>query len=406
MVVVTRRALIALVLLLVAGLVGAPRPTTTVAASASGSVASWCRGGTSIADLTRMFDGDPARIVGADYPRTLALPDGRVLWTFQDPVVTPPGGDLRNLHNAAVVQTDNCFEFLRSGTTSNPRPWLLDAETTTERAWFWPLDMTLSADERTVFVFLAQMFEDGDDVYLNAATPNSVVVVTLDAATLAVTGGPFTPSWGVLSGADRTLYGWSAETAGNHTYLFGHCHRQFGFDDNPFLGGLIHDTSCTREVRLARVPRGDVFAQLEYWTGSGWSTSRTAARPLFDTGRVGLSQPSQFQFVNGRWLATTKVDDWWGQFLIIDEADKVTGPWRQRAVVAVSPKCPTDQCNTYFSSFVDDPSREADDPVVISLSHNRWDGIPRAEIYRPSYLTIAPPPHEIALADRCSLQQC
>ncbi|MEL6890737.1 MAG: hypothetical protein AAFP84_04020 [Actinomycetota bacterium] len=380
------------------------------AAPPAGSVATWCRNGHGPAELDRMFDGDPGGIVGADYPRTLALPDGRVLWTFQDPIVRDTAGALHNLHNIGIVQDGACFDLLRSGTSAAPAPWLLATQTIPERAWFWPLDMTLSADGTTVHVFLAQMFEDDDGTYLNRATPNSVVVVDVDATTLGVRGGPSTPPWGGLA-SDPTLFGWSVETAGNHTYLFGHCHRQFGFD--PFFDDVfIHDTSCTKQIRLARVPRGGVFATPEYWTGTAWSRDRAAARSLLPTERVNVTQPTQFQFVNGRWMATTKVDDWFGQWIVIDQANKVTGPWRQTerrfAGLQCDPDPPGDDgpvCTNYFSSFVDDPTRTTADPVVISLSHNLWSGEP-SSLYRPTYEAIDPPVATAALADRCALDQC
>lgn len=378
-------------------------------ASTAGAVASWCQSGSGVDPLNRMFDGDPAGFIGADYQRTLALPDGRVLWTFQDPTVFASGGAIVNLHNAAVVQDGNCFEFLRSGSAANPRSWLLPDLTDPGRTWFWPMSSVLSADERTVHVFLAQMRERSDDGYLVETEPLSVVVVDLDATTLAVTGGPATPSWGVPGAGDRTLYGWSAETAGNHTYLLGHCHRQFGYD--PFFNDtFIHDSACTREVRLARIPRGDVFAALEYWTGSAWSTNRFAARPLLTTTRGNITNPSQLQYVDGRWMAVTKIDDWWGDWIAVDQAERITGPWRQTAWIRAIPKCaptPPDDpgCNTYFASFADDPTRSAGDPVTVSLSHNLWSGQP-SSLYRPTYFTIDAPPLALAIADRCSLDQC
>jgi len=378
-------------------------------ASTTGAVASWCQAGSGVEPLNRMFDGDPGGIIGADYQRTLALPDGRVLWTFQDPLVRASGGQIVNLHNGAVVQDGNCFEFLRSGTASDPGAWLLPEFTNPTRTWFWPMASTLSADERTVHVFLAQMQERSDEGYLVETEPLGVVVVDLDAATLAVAGGPFVPSWGTPNSGDRTLYGWSAETAGNHTYLLGHCHRQFGYD--PFFNdSFIHDSACTSEVRLARIPRGDVFAPLEYWTGSSWSTNRFSATALLLTSRGRIANPSQLQYVNGRWMAATKIDDWWGDWIAIDHADQITGPWRQTAWIRAIPKCsptlPNDfGCNTYFASFVDDPERTASDPVTVSLSHNLWSGEP-SSLYRPTYFTIDPPDAEFALGDRCSLDQC
>jgi len=385
-----------------------PPSNGLLTASSTGSVASWCHSASGTDLLNQMFDGDPAGIIGSDYQRTLALPDGRVLWTFQDPLVYASDGQIVNLHNAAVVQNGNCFEFLRSGTAADPQAWLLADLTDTGKTWFWPMASTLNADEDTVHVFLAQMRERSADGYLVETEPLGVVIVNLDATSFALTGGPFVPSWGTPNSGDRTLYGWSVEAAGNHTYLLGHCHRQFGYD--PFFNDtFIHDSACAREVRLARVPRGDVFAPLEYWTGTGWSTNRFTATALLDTSRGNVTNPSQLQYVNGQWIAATKIDDWWSDQIVIDQANKVTGPWRQTASIQAIPKCaatPIDfGCNTYFASFVDDPARDSADPVILSLSHNLWSGEP-SSLYRPTYFTIDPPAAKFALADRCSLDEC
>lgn len=37
-----------------------------------------------------MFDTEPGGIIDADYPRTLVLPNGNVLWTFRDAQVRTP----------------------------------------------------------------------------------------------------------------------------------------------------------------------------------------------------------------------------------------------------------------------------------------------------------------------------
>src|SRR5262245_29025738 len=43
-------------------------------------------------------------VVGADYQRTIQLPDGRVLWLFQDAFISTPRGTPTLVHNAALVQ--------------------------------------------------------------------------------------------------------------------------------------------------------------------------------------------------------------------------------------------------------------------------------------------------------------
>ena len=86
-----------------------------------------------------------------------------------------------------------------------------------------------------------------------------------------------------------SLYGWSIASDRHVTYLFAHCHRQFGFG---FLG---HDP-CTAEVRVARVPRGDLDAVPRYWDGRGWvgrPGSRRRRRAVRRTGRRGAGSSTR-----------------------------------------------------------------------------------------------------------------
>ena len=75
-------------------------------------------------DLTRLFDSEPANIIGADYQRATQIDEDTTLWTFQDAEVRIPGGGSRVVHNVGAVQEGNCFTFLMSGGRTDPQPWL------------------------------------------------------------------------------------------------------------------------------------------------------------------------------------------------------------------------------------------------------------------------------------------
>lgn len=349
-----------------------------------------CLTHTGAEQLDTMFDTEPGGVIGADYQRATELPNGNVLWTFQDAEVRLPNGTSRPVHNIGMMQVGNCFSVLMSGTESDPQSWLFPQQTTPFSHWYWPLDATVGADGR-VHVFAAEMYERGPG-YLTRTEPTSTAVATIDLA-----------SWHVVSEQPATnpssnLYGWSVAHDGHWTYLYAQCHRQFGFD--PFFTVLAHDQSCSNIVTVGRVPLGQVFAQPSYWTGSSWSSNAELAVPVIDpTGR--LASATDVVRHNNRWMAVTKVDDWFGSQVVIEEAARATGPFHRIATLTPVPKCPLD-CNTYYASWV--PSAD-DNVMVFGLSSNRWDGIATG-VYRPGYATIVAPAYQMSSADRCSLGYC
>ena len=154
--------------------------------------------------LDGLFTREPGGVIGADYQRATPLPDGRVLWTFQDAEVRLPGGGTRLVHNIGMVQDGACFEVLMGGTDADPQPWLFANDTTPFFRWFWPLGAEVGVGGN-VYVFAAEMYERGPG-YLTRTEPTSTVVAVVDANTLEVrsTARP--------GDASASLYGFSIES--------------------------------------------------------------------------------------------------------------------------------------------------------------------------------------------------
>lgn len=138
--------------------VAGPAPTQAAPGRAPLVAEPVCLADTGPDQLDTMFDTEPGGVIGADYQRAAPLPDGNVLWTFQDAEVRLPNGTRRLVHNIGIMQTGSCFRVLMSGTTDDPQPWLFPNQTTPFAHWYWPLDATVGADER-VHVFAAEMYE-------------------------------------------------------------------------------------------------------------------------------------------------------------------------------------------------------------------------------------------------------
>lgn len=369
-----------------------------------------CVGTTSPDDLTGLFDLEPDGLLAADYQRALRLPDGRILWTFQDasirivpeeePAPTPPpqpGGPAepeepteRIVHNAALVQSGTCFERLGGGPEHDPTAWLFPNETVPFERWFWPLDATIGADG-LVWVFLAEVVERGPS-YLTMSEPVGTHVVALDPGSLEPVGS------GRPADAGADLYGFSIAEDGAWTYLYAQCHRQFGYDPTIF-GTNGHDLSCSDEVTVGRVARGRVLDPLDYWDGTSWQPDPGRAVPVMPSGRRQIN-PSQVMWNGSEFLSVTKEGDWLGSTIYLDRAPAAHGPWTNYARMPATPKCAPNVCNTYFASWIPQPGGG----LVVGLSHNRWDGVV-TPVNRPTFAEV-PPPAEFPLAMRCSLVDC
>jgi hypothetical protein len=335
-----------------------------------------CAAGTTAADLTAFFaGGDP--IIGADYQRAYPLPGGRILWLFQDAFLPTTHGP-QLVHNVGLLQSGRCFQLLRNGSTDAPTSYLLPELTDRYDRWFWPLGGDVGAGG-DLHVFVAELREHGPK-YLTRTEPIATWLVTIDVADLSVVERRYAPD------ASAELYGWSVVSAGDHTYLYSHCYRQFGYDPLWFDPSVrAHDLSCTADVTVARIPRGEFGALPQYWDGTDWVADRNAATPVIP--RVDRSiNPAQVALLDGWFVAVTKVGDWWGDTIALDVAASAEGPWYTYETITVRTGCAG--CNTYFASVV--PYGADETSIMVGLSGNVWTG-DDLDHYTPTFFRVPVP---------------
>ena len=105
----------------------------------------------------------------------------------------------------------------------------------------------------------------------------------------------------------------------------------------------------------------------------------------------------QPRFVDGRWVAVTKENGFWGEKVAVDVAPDPWGPWTtvQQVVTDDDPIL-----NTYGALAV--PWLTPDGSLIVSLSRNardmRRDAYPVPGRYRPTFLTMALPSAAAAAA--------
>ena len=313
-----------------------------------------CATGSTAAELDAFFAADDAGgLAGADYPHAVALPDGRTLWLFQDAFVGTDAllGDDRFAHNAALVQTGDCFEMLPANGgdgTSWIGSWVEDELNT----WIWPLDAEIGADGH-LWLFLAAVRNERGDGAAAGAEPVGTWRARYRLPDLELID--LEPA----EDASNELFGYSIVSDDDWTYLYGHCYRQFLPD-----GGF--DPSCSPHVYLARVPRGRLDNQPWYWSeDEGWTRDRSARTPVL-TGR--LTMPVSVERFGDVYVAASDEDDWFGSDVVVRTADAPQGPWREAVRYTPDTKC--EQCNNYGAFVL---PRLEHGKVVIAHSNNAWD---------------------------------
>ncbi len=351
-----------------------------------------CAADTSAAALDVFFAQQIGPVLGWDYQHVYALGGGRYLWLFQDTFVDQSGtaatlDKASFIHNSALVQEGSCFRLLHRGNTSRPQPFEIGQGTTTLQTWYWP--MGGEVHNGRLFVFWARMIKDSTDPKPPDGLgwhPNATFVGTYDINTLArldfrqATQGAATPIWGYAVESDDT-----------HTYLFGNTFEQ----NLTREGGWFNGPHSGTQMFLARVDRGRVFDQPEYWTAAGWIQDERLAEPFLQ--RHWAEFPMQPRYIDGQWVASTAVNGYWGDSFELDVANDPWGPWTTVEARPLLPRGADPKMNTYHAHLL--PWRDGFGQLIVSVSNNARDMLrdawPNPYRYRPTVFASPwqePPP--------------
>ncbi len=318
---------------------------------------------------------------GGDYPHAFALPDGRVLWLFQDMYFSNDNNlnaPLNNAaHNAGLIQEGSCFTVLGS----QGRDVIGDIETIDSRRWFWPLDGEIGFDGN-LWIFVAEMSNASGNGAAAGALPVRTWLAILDPVTLRQLYFAPAPD----SGASKALYGWSIVSNDQWSYLYGYCYRQFA---NNVNGPGQFDATCMPHASVARVPLGHFDAAPQYWNGSAWVDDATKAVAVSSRG---AANPMSVQWFGDVFVSVTKLDDWWGTQITVDRAKDPQGPWTtvQSFSVLADRKC-SSGCGNYGAFLL--PWLNSAGKMTIALSNGGdyplW--LANGALYRPTFYTVDVP---------------
>jgi len=364
---------------------------TTSAGYISTSVG--CASGTGAGALDSFFAARVGPLMGADYQHVVALGGNRYAWFFQDAFVDPSGAATRLdqsffAHNLLLIQDGKCFTMLHRGTAAKPTSFEPGNGESPLSKWFWPMGAETSAGQ--VKMFWAEMAKDpyepgpGDGLGWH---PARLWLATYDANTMKRVAFDPAPNSSV-----NPMYGYAVANDGAYTYLFGNTFEQNLVREGGFFGGQHSATA----MYLGRVPLGQLAATPEYRTAGGWSNNPADARPIVR--RYWAENPMQPRFIDGQWVAATKVDGYWGEQLAIDVANHPWGPWTTTEYRGLSPRGGDGSMNTYHAHLL--PYRSGGGSLIVTVSQNARqmtaDAFPHPERYRLTVFTSnwATPPTE------------
>jgi hypothetical protein len=351
-----------------------------------------CADDTSFTALDEFFAQRLGPVLGWDYQHVYGLGDDRYLWLFQDTFLDHSGtvnalAGARFVHNAALLQTGACFELLHGGTPDAPLPFEEgDGTGGTHTTWWWPMGGELANGQLSVF--WAEMVKDPYDPDPPDGLgwhPRQTYLATYDADSMERTDWRLAPDSGVAP-----IYGYAVSSDATYTYLFGNTFEQNMLREGGFWSGPHSAT----DMWLARVPRGQLDARPEYRTADGWSTSSLDAVPFMS--RFYAENPMQPRYLDGQWIATTAVDGYWGDRLVVDVAEQPWGPWITIDDVPLAPRGDDPAMNTYHAHLF--PTRDGFGSIIVTVSNNarnmRRDAWYSPYRYRPDllYFPYAPTP--------------
>ncbi len=316
---------------------------------------------------------------GGDYPHAYPLPDGRVLWLFQD-LFFSNDDDLRDTpdtaaHNAGLIQDGECWTILGG----RGLDLIGDERTLDSRRWYWPLDGEIGADGM-LWIFFAEISNPAGTGAGPGTAPSGTWLARIEPSTLEMLSFAPAPDSGTA------LYGWSVVSDGRFSYLYGHCNRQYVHDvDGP---GQF-DAECMPKAFLARVPLGRFDLRPEYWNGSGWVGDAASAVSVHTRS---AANPMSVQWFGDVFVSVTKIDDWWGTKLYIDRSSTAHGPWETvRTVSVVDDRKCSSGCGNYGAFLM--PWLDAGGRMTVAVSNGGEFPLWRANasLYRPSFFSFDVP---------------
>jgi hypothetical protein len=311
--------------------------------------------------LTRYRDWN-----GGDGCYSVRLPDGRLLWSFQDSFFGQVSADRNRTNNvmrrnAAHLQVDTSlqsFISLNPGSGTQSETWIKYGNAPEDQDWYWP--GTGQVHNGRFQMLLSHVRKTGSGAWDFAHVSTDIAVFDLPSMRLNHIVKDKDTAANYSAGSMRGPDG--------YTYMYA--------TENGYLTSFMY---------VARVAGGDLTGAWEYYGQNGWSTTPWKHNVCSD-----ISQPNVFYKDGKYYLVSQQII--FGLDIYILESDTPVGPWTNKRTLYRIPDQYTGDMITYNAFVHHALSREGE--LVISYNINPVDFATNfnkpgsADRYRPYFVRV------------------
>ncbi|MGQ8335001.1 DUF5005 domain-containing protein [Sunxiuqinia sp. A32] len=305
---------------------------------------------------------------GGDGCYSVLLPNGDILWTFQDSFFghiesNRSRVDNTFVRNAAFIQQDMSLDDivqLNPGQGNQAETWTKYAGSADDEDWYWTGDSHVHNGK--LQVLMGHITTTGNGAWDFKQVSTDVGVFSLPDLTLEK----------IVKDVDKSSVPYSSglfDASDGYTYLYG--------NENGYL---------TSYLRIARVQAGDLTSPWEYLTKSGWSQVRDDHYILQN-----VTVPNVFEKDGKYYLVSQEII--FGRDIYIWEAPSPIGPWtNKRTIYKIPEKYTHPEFITYNSTIHAHLSKEGE--LVLAYNINPtdfWSNFNNpgsADRYRPYFVRI------------------
>ena len=294
-----------------------------------------------------------------------------------------PGSTLINNTNALLTggepdQTQIEF-FWRIKANGQPQTVVLPKGAGRSDQWFWPQDGVVVRGR--LYLFSLRMKPTNDPPFNFA----------IDGVTLLQSPATSVPAFDRYKQVDTPLYQPKNGSNGDTSYgaaVFPNT-KEAGSpapDGYLYVYGVRND--LVKQLLVARVRPEQIasFTAYQFWTGTNWSNSITAASPVTD--RVS-SELSVSALSDGRYILVFQLDTL-SDKVAVRYADSPVGPWSDYVIVYTAPETRISP-NVFTYNAKAHPHLSTLDRLLISYNVNTFDFaelFTNADIYRPRFIWL------------------
>lgn len=303
---------------------------------------------------------------GGDGCYSVLLPDGRIVWSFQDSFFGPVGADRNRTNNvmrrnAAHLQLDTSlqsFVQLNPGRGIESQTWIKYGAEPEDQDWYWPGAGQVHNGKFQMLLSHVKKTGNGMWDFLHVSTD------------LAIFDLPSMQLDHIVKDKDLSANysAGSVKAPDGYTYMY------------ATEGGFL-----TSYMYVARAAGNDLNGKWEYYDGNGWSETPVKYNVCSD-----ISQPNVFYKDGKYYLVSQQII--FGLDIYILESSTPVGPWTNKRTLYRVPEKYTGDMFTYNAFVHHALSREGE--LVISYNINTHDFATNfnkpgsADRYRPYFVRV------------------